>query len=104
MAIFKTGLKISLISSLLLVGSITTTARADHDSHSILPFVAMGVFAAILNQNSHSRRYTTTRRYSYSTRYGQNDYKGHDDRGGYRYQHNQHSHSAGGYYHKRKHH
>ena len=38
MANFKTGLKVSLISALLLAGSMTTTAQANHGHHSILPF------------------------------------------------------------------
>ena len=100
MANLKTGFKVSLISALLLAGSVTTTARADHDSHSILPFVALGVFAAMARYNSHSHRYTTTRTYRHSKRYG------HSNHGG-GYSHNkrhQHSHSSGGYSHNQKRH
>ena len=98
MANLKTGLKVSLISALLLAGSVTTTAWADHDSHSILPYVAIGVFATILHHNSHGHHYTTKRRYRYSTGHGHGGHYGHS---GHR---KQHSHSHGGYHNKHKKH
>jgi len=105
MATFKTGLKISVISALFLAGSITTTARADHNNHSILPYVAIGVFASILHQNAHSHRYTrTTRRYSHSRHHGHNNHYGHGGHNSAHYKRKQHSHSSGGYSHKQKRH
>lgn len=104
MTIFKTGLKVSLISALVLVSSITTTARADHDSHSILPYVALGVFATMLHQNSHSYRYTTKRRIRHSSHNGHSNHFGQGGHNGSHYKHRQHSHSSGGYSHKQKRH
>lgn len=105
MANFKTGLKVSLISTLVLASSITTTARADHDSHSILPYVALGVFATMLHHKSHGYRHTTKRRIRHSSHYGHSNHSGH---GGGHYgshgKHRQHSHSSGGYSHKQKRH
>ena len=98
MAIFKPVLKVSLISTLLLAASITTTAQANHNSHSVLPYVAIGVFATLLHQNSRRHHHTITRKYSHSTHCGHN---GHNSS---HYQHNQHSHSSGGYHHKQKRH
>ena len=104
MTIFKTDLKISLISVLLLSGSIATTAWADHNSHSILPYIAVGVFATILHHNSHSHSYKTKRMHSHSTHYGHSNHYGHSGHSIFYYQHNQHSYSSGGYHHKQKRH
>ena len=102
----KTGLKVSIISILFLAGSVTSTAQADHNSHSILPYVAIGIFASILNNNSHSHRYS----YKKKRHYGNSGYNGHSNygHGGHRngrYSSNyQHSHNNGGYRYKSKKH
>lgn len=103
----KTGLKVSLVSVLLLVGSMASTARADHNSHSILPYVAIGIFASILNNNyrSHGYRYKTKRRHGHSGHNGHNSHSGHGGHSGGHYNsHSRQSHSSGGYHYKSKKH
>ncbi len=98
MVISKTSLKVSLVSALILTGSLTGTARADHD-HSILPYVVFGVFASMLHHDSHGSynyRYKTKRRH---IRHGH----GHGH-GGHYASNYRHSHSQGGYHYKKKRH
>lgn len=107
MVILKAGLKVSLVSALLLAGSMASTAQADHNRHSILPYVAIGVFASILHNNAHSHRhhYKKKRRHGHSGHYGHNSHYGYGAHNGGRYSsHSQHSHSSGGYHYKRKKH
>lgn len=86
----KTGIKASLLSALIFVGSVATTAQADHDHSSVLPYVAAGVFATMLYRNNHTHTY----------RYEKKHYHGHHKHGGHygshrRYRHNNHGHNHG---------
>ena len=104
----KASLKVSLLSALILAGSVATTAQADHEHSSILPYVAAGVFATLLYKKTHTYRYEKKRYY------GHNNH-GHNNHGGYHGSHNKHrrhNHSHGysnsysysneGYQHKAK--
>lgn len=96
----KAGIKVSLLSALILVGSVATTARADHEDHSILPYLAAGVIASVLLNNTQTYRYEKKRYYGYSNHGGyQGSYKKHR-------RHNNHgysqSYSNGGYQYKAK--
>ncbi|MDH5353051.1 MAG: hypothetical protein OEY09_01300 [Gammaproteobacteria bacterium] len=62
----KTGIKVSLLSALILAGSIATTARADHEGQSILPYLAAGVIASVLLNNTQTYRYEKKRYYGYN--------------------------------------
>ncbi|MCP3687096.1 MAG: hypothetical protein GY784_01670 [Gammaproteobacteria bacterium] len=96
MGISKAGLRVCLASALILVVSLSGTARAHHD-HSILPYVMFGVFASTLYHNSHSShsyRYTAKRRHiRHGHGYGKHYAPGY-----------QHSHSQGGYVYRKKRH
>ncbi len=96
----KTGLKVSIISILFLAGSVTSTAQADHNSHSILPYVAIGIFASILNNNSHSHRYS----YKKKRHHGHSNYGHGGHNSGHYSSHYRHSHNHGGYRYKSKKH
>lgn len=87
----KAGLKVSLLSVLIFAGSVSTTAQADHESNSILPFIAAGVFASLLYKNTHRYRYETKRYYSRGNHGGYH---------GSRHQHRRHSYSQSGYQYK----
>lgn len=95
----KTGIKVTLISAALIAGSATSTARADHDSHSILPYVAIGIFASILNNHSHSHHY----RYK-KERIHRHSGHGHGHGHGHYSSYSRHNHNHGGYRYKRKKH
>ncbi|MCP4487451.1 MAG: hypothetical protein GY820_09065 [Gammaproteobacteria bacterium] len=100
MVVSKTGFKVSLVSALILTGSLIGVAQADHD-HSILPYVMFGVFASMLHQDSHgshSYRYTTKRRH---VRHGHGHGHGH---GGHYASNYRHSHSHSSYLYKNKRH
>ena len=102
----KAGFKIAILSALFVAGSIIPAAQADHNSQSILPYVALGVFASILHNSSHSQTYRyKKKRYSGHSGYGHGGQGGHYGHGGGHYgSHYQHSHSSGGYrYKSRKH-
>ncbi len=104
---FKTALKVSLVSMLLVAGSMVSTARADHNRHSIFPYVAIGVFASILYNHAHSHRYHYKKkhRHGHSGHYGQNSYYGQGGyNGGHYGSHYQYSHNSGGYRYKTKRH
>ncbi len=96
----KTGIKVSIISALFLAGSATQVAQADHNSHSILPYVAIGVFASMLNNHSHSHRYIYKKKRHHRHR-GHAHY-GHG--GGHYSAHYRRNHNHGGYHYKRKRH
>lgn len=96
----KTGLKVAVIAAIFLAGSAIPVAQADHNSHSILPYIAAGIFVSMLNEHSHSHRYTYKkkryyghskhrhgghRKHHYSYRYKHNH-----NHGGYRYKHQRH--------------
>ncbi|MCP4431674.1 MAG: hypothetical protein GY806_11900 [Gammaproteobacteria bacterium] len=99
----KTGIKVSIISALFLVGSAIPAAQADHNSHSILPYIAVGIFASILNNHSHSHRYSYKRK-RHHRHSGHSNY-GHGGHSGGHYSSNyQHNHNQGGYHYKRKKH
>lgn len=87
----KTGLKVSLISALFLAGSMTSSAQADHESHSILPYVAIGVFASMLHNSSPSYSYRYKKK-----RYGHSGHNGHGRRHGHG-QYSQGGHGGGHY-------
>jgi hypothetical protein len=96
----RTGFKVAIISAIFLAGSAIPAAQADHNSHSILPYIAVGIFASMLNEHSHSHRYTykKKRHYGHSNhRHGghrkghySSRYKHQHNHGGYRYRHNKH--------------
>jgi len=104
MVYLKKALNVTLVSALLVAGSVTT-AQASHNDHSILPYIALGVFAGALYQNSrhgHSYyRYKRKRHYGHGGHYGHSGHYGH---GGHYSSGYQHSHSHGGYHYKRKRH
>lgn len=94
---FKTGIKVSIISAALIAGSVTPTVQADHNSHSILPYVAIGIFASILNDRSHSHRYRYKKKrrnghygYGHGGGHYSSNYRRNYNRGGYRYKHDRH--------------
>lgn len=97
----KASLKVSLLSAFILAGSVATTAQADHEHSSILPYVAAGVFASLLYNNTHTYRYEKKRYYGYNDQGGyQGSYKKHR-----RHDHNHgysQSYSHGGYQYKAK--
>ena len=103
MVYLKTALKVTLVSAMLVAGSITT-AQANHNDHSILPYVALGVFAGILHQNSHSHtyyHYKKKRRHGHNSHYGHSSHYGNSGHYSSGYQR---SHSHGGYHYKKKRH
>ena len=83
----KTGIKAAIISAIFLAGSTIPAAQADHDSHSILPYIAVGIFASILNDNSHSHRYS----------YKRKSHHGHSKHGHSKHGHSKHGHSKYGH-------
>ncbi len=93
----KTGIKVSIVSAALIAASVTPTVQADHNSHSILPYVAIGIFASILNNQSHSHRY----RYKRKRHHG---HSGHGHGGGHYSSHYRRNYNHGGYHYKRKKH
>jgi len=106
MVYIKTVLKVILVSTLLVTGSMTT-AQASHNDHSILPYVALGVFAGILHHNSHSHsyyRYKKKRRHGHNGHSGHYGHSSHYGHGGHYSSGYQHSHSHGGYHYKKKRH
>ena len=89
----KKALKVSLVSVMLVAGSLTT-AQASHSDHSILPYVALGVFAGILHNSSrhgHSHYRYKIKRHHYG-------HSGHYSSG------YQNSYSQGSYHYKKKRH
>ena len=91
-------LKISLVSTLLVLGLAASPAQANHYRHVIAPLATVAALAYFFDHGNHH--------YSYKRRshhgYGNHNY-GHQHG---RHQHNRrkHSHSSGGYSHKSKHH
>ena len=77
MATLKTTAKAFLISGLLLAGSMSTAARADHNHHSVLPYIAIGVVASLWHHNSHRHHRTIKHRYRYSSGHGHGGHYGH---------------------------
>lgn len=92
----KTGFKVAIISAIFLAGSTIPAAQADHDSHSILPYIAVGIFASILNDQSHSHRYSYRKKRHYG--YSKHRHGGH--RNGHYSSRYKHSHSRGEYRYK----
>ena len=96
----RKGIKVAVISAIFLAGSVIPAARADHNSHSIIPYIAAGIFASILSEQSHSHRYSYKKKRYYGHpkhrhgghRYGHNSYryKHNHNHGGYRYRHDKH--------------
>ncbi len=100
----RASLKVSLLSALILAGSFATTAQADHEHSSILPYVAAGVFASLLFNNTHTYRYEKKRYNGYNNHGGSH---GSYNKKYRRYNHSQsysrnQSYSNGGYQYKAK--
>ena len=97
----KTSLKVSLLSALILASSVATTAQADHEHSSILPYVAAGIFASLLYNNTHTYRYEKKRYYGYnnhgSSHGSYKKHRRHNHSHGYKQ-----SYSNGGYQYKAK--
>jgi len=82
----KSGLKVSLLSALILAGSLSTPVRADHERDSIVPLLAAGVFASLLFKHSYDYEY----RYEKKYRHNRKHLRSHN-------RHRRHSHSHDGY-------
>lgn len=90
-------LKISLVSSVLILGLAASPAQADHYRHVIAPLATVAALTYLFNHGHHQSSY---KRKSYRS-YGYN----HNGHHGYRkHSRRKHSHSSGGYSHNSKHH
>lgn len=88
-------LKISIASTLLILGLAASPAQADHYRHIIAPLATVAALAYLFN---HGDSHTTYKRKSYRS-YGYNNNGSHH--GQRNYSHRKHSYSSGGYSHRK---
>ena len=91
-------LRITLVSTLLVLGLAASPAQADHYRHVIAPLATVAALAYLFD---HGRHQTTYKKKSYHG-YG-NQHYGHQN-GHQQYKRRKHSHSSGGYSRKSKNH
>ena len=91
-------LKISLASTLLILGLATSPAQADHYRHVIAPLATVAALAYLFDHGHHRLTYKKKIYHGY----GHRNY-GHQN-GRQQHKRRKHSHSSGGYSHNSKRH
>jgi hypothetical protein len=94
-------LKVSLLSTLLVLGFAASPAQANHYRHVIAPLATVAALAYLFDHGDHHSTYT--RRSYRSHGYRSDGYRNNGQHHGYRkHSRRKHSHSSGGYSHKSK--
>lgn len=89
--------KISLVSTLLILGLAASPAQANHYRHVIAPLATVAALAYLFDHGHHSTTYKRKSRLGYGNH-------NHGYHHGQQHNRRKHSHSSGGYSHKPKRH